>query len=349
MILDKRKMVITAISAVILLLISVILTSCMGMGPFSSSSQNAGTQQIETFKVQRGNIYQTVSTTGSVDSNSLNTYNMQVSGEVLSALEKGDYFKKDDILVEVDNSEGQLQLEQAEKNLKLSEISLTAAKLNYQAALDSNHIAIQTTELNTKKAEESTESALNSLENANEMGDSYSISQAKSSYKQAQLNQSTTYWNNLSSLQSAERQIDSTRDNIEQAEIQLEQANMDYESAKKGLIDYILYAPYDGVVISSDFITGNQNSAGNTISIISSNFLIKSTIGESDISKVSVGNDAYITLDAYPDYQIPGKVKEIIPVAKEENNIVSFEISVDFNDTGDVEVFYGLSADIEKG
>ncbi len=347
MVLNKRKMAITAISTVILLLTSVTLTSCMGMGPFSGLSEEGGTQQMETFTVQRGNIYQTVSTTGSVDSDSLNTYNMQISGKILSALEKGDYFKKGDILVEVDNSEGLLQLEQAEKNLKLSEISLKSAKLNYQAALDSNHIDIQLADLNTEKAEESTESALDSLENAQEMGDSYSISQAESSYKQAQLSQSTTYWNNLSSLQSADRQIDSTRNSIEQAQIQLEQADIDYESAQKELDDYVLYAPYDGVVISSDFITGDQNSAANAISIISSNFLIKSTIGESDISKISAGNDAYITLDAYPDYQISGKVEKIIPVATEEGNIISFEIFVDFSDTGDAEVFYGLSADVD--
>lgn len=92
---------------------------------------------------------------------------LQVSGEIISALEKGEIYRKGDILVEVDNSDGMLRLDQIEKDIKKSESSLKTAKINYQKALDANHIAIQLADINTEKAEDSTESALNSLENAN--------------------------------------------------------------------------------------------------------------------------------------------------------------------------------------
>jgi HlyD family secretion protein len=346
MVINKRKIILLLISAFILLLISAVSTSCMGMGPFSGSSDETDNQEIEVFEVQKGSIFQLVSTTGSVDSESLNTYTLQGSGGIVSALEKGDTFKEGDVLVEVDNSEGLLQLERIEKNLKLSEISMKAAKLNYQKALDANHITIQLADLNTEKAEESTESALDSLEDANEKGESSSISQAESSYKQALLSQSTTYWSNLSSLQSSEAQMESTRDNVNQAGIQLELARMDQESAKEDLDDYILYAPYKGIVISSDFEVGNQNG-GNTISIISNNFLIDATIGEADISKISANDEAYITLDAYPDDQLLGEVEKIIPITIEDGNITSFEIIVKFNDVGDIKIYYGLSVSVD--
>lgn len=342
---NKRKNIFLIISTFILLLISIISFSCMG--PFSNTEDNTANQGIETFEVRRGDIFQLVSTTGTVDSETLNTYTISVSGEIISALEKGDSFKKGDILAEVDKSDGLLQLEKIESNLKTSESSLRTARLNYQKALEANHIAIQIADLNTEKAEESRESALDSLENANDMGDSYSISQAQSSYNQELLNQSTTYWNNLSSLESADTQIELARENLNQAGLQLELAKRDYEEAQKNLDDYILHAPYDGTVISSDFKVGDQNSGGNVISIISDNFLIKTTIGETDISKVFEGDEANITMDAYPDKQFSGGVEKIIPVTITEGNIVSFEVLVGFNDTGDIRIYYGLSTNVD--
>jgi HlyD family secretion protein len=394
----KLKIKSTAATMVILSPVLFILTSCMRM-PFVGASGEMTDQGIETFEVNRGDIYQTFSTTGSVESQLLNTYNMQISGKILNALEEGDYFKKGDMLVEIDNSDGLSQIEQIEKNLKLSEISLKTARTNYQAALDSNHIAIQMAELNTEKAEESTESTLKSIEIANENSSlSYksaeraleeaeeilelarnnpkttneqlaqyksnvksaeeklesaeisadsSKSQSESSYNQSLINQSTTYWSNLSSLQSAARQIESAKNNIEQSEIQLELASMEYESAKESLEDYILYAPYDGMVYSTDFKAGNQNSGNSAISIINNNFLIRTTISESEVSKISEDSEVYITMDAYPDYGFSGEVKKLIPVAVENGNIVSFEVIINLTDTGDNKIYYGFSADVD--
>src|SRR3972149_8523028 len=106
---NKRKTIFLIISASILLLILIISFSCMG--PFSDSEDNIVSQDIETFEVKRGNIFQLVSTTGEVDSETLNTYTISFSGEIISALEKGDYFKEGDMLVDVANSDGLLQLE----------------------------------------------------------------------------------------------------------------------------------------------------------------------------------------------------------------------------------------------
>ncbi|MBL7060993.1 MAG: efflux RND transporter periplasmic adaptor subunit [Actinobacteria bacterium] len=339
---NKRKTILVIVSAITVLLISIISVSCMG--GFPGSTGEVADQGIEVFEIQRGDILQIVSTTGSIDSKVQNSYTLQGSGEIISTLEKGDAFKKGDVLVKVDNSEGLLQLEKIEKNLKLSEISLKAAKLNYQKALDANHITIQLADLNTEKAEESTKSALDSLENANEKGESSSISQAESSYNQSLLNESTTYWSNLSSLQSSEAQMESTRDNVNQAGIQLELAKMDLESAKEDLDDYILYAPYDGIVISSDFEVGKQAGGSTMISLISDEFIVKVTVSENDISKISEGNKALITLDAYSDLEFTGKAIEIIPISTNDSGIISFEVLIEFETGEDIDIYYGLSA-----
>ena len=339
---NKRKTILVIVSAITVLLISIISVSCMG--GFPGSTGEVADQGIEVFEIQRGDILQIVSTTGSIDSKVQNSYTPQGSGEIISTLEKGDAFKKGDILVELDNSDGLLQLEKIEKNIELSESSLKTAQINYQKALDANHIAIQLADLNTEKAEESTKSALDSLENANEKGESSSISQAESSYNQSLLNESTTYWSNLSSLQSSEAQMESTRDNVNQAGIQLELAKMDLESAKEDLDDYILYAPYDGIVISSDFEVGKQAGGSTMISLISDEFIVKVTVSENDISKISEGNKALITLDAYSDLEFTGKAIEIIPISTNDSGIISFEVLIEFETGEDIDIYYGLSA-----
>jgi len=339
---NKRKTILVIVSAITVLLISIISVSCMG--GFPGSTGEVADQGIEVFEIQRGDILQIVSTTGSIDSKVQNSYTPQGSGEIISTLEKGDAFKKGDILVELDNSDGLLQLEKIEKNIELSESSLKTAQINYQKALDANHIAIQLADLNTEKAEESTKSALDSLENANEKGESSSISQAESSYNQSLLNESTTYWSNLSSLQSSEAQMESTRDNVNQAGIQLELAKMDLESAKEDLDDYILYAPYDGIVISSDFEVGEQAGGSTMVSLISNEFIVKVTVSENDISKISEGNKALITLDAYSDLEFTGKAIEIIPISTNDSGIISFEVLIEFETGEDIDIYYGLSA-----
>jgi len=400
MIKNKRKVIISIVSAAAVFLFSVISVSCMGIGPFAGTSEDMTAQDMEIFEVQRGNILQLISATGSVDSNVQNTYTLQGSGEIVAVLEKGDEFKKGDTLVELDNSDGLLRITEAEKDIELSEISLKTSKHNYQKALDENHIAIQISEINTKKAEESTESALKSLEGANsnaslayksalralenaeeqlqiakndptttdmqmkqyesnvesaeaqvestKESNKSSTSQSESSYSQSLLSQSSTYWNNLSSAQNAELQIENTKNNIKQAEIQLELAKMNLESAKEDITtNYMISAPYDGIVLSSDFKVGNQNSGSNSVSIIADDFSVKTTVGETDIAKILEGDEAYITLDAYPDTEFIGQIEKIIPISVEEGNIVSFEVVASFNNDEDIEIFYGFSANVD--
>lgn len=360
---NKRKTILVIVSALTVILISIVSISCMRMGPFSGSSDGIDDQGIEVFEVQKGNIFQIVSTTGSIGSEVQNTYTLQVSGEIISALEKGEIFRKGDILVEVDNSDGMLRLEQIEKDIKKSESSLKTAKINYKKALDANHISIQLAELNNELAQQKVEAAFTLLEGAegnlrlvkedalstdSQIASARSqVNSAEGSYEQSLLSQSTTYWNNLNSTQGVKAQIELVKENINQSEIQLELTKMDSESAKKDLDDYILYAPYDGIVLSSDFEVGEQNGGNNMISILSNDFLIKATVSETDISKVSEGDEAYITLDAYPDNEFSGEVKKIIPISVDEGGIISFEIIIKFSDANEIEIYYGLSANVD--
>jgi HlyD family secretion protein len=432
----KRRKVFTILSSVMtLFIILFVFTSCMGpMGGAFTDSSDETQDGMETYEVVKGNISQEISATGSVDSEDHTTYNMQVSGEISSALDAGDTFKEGDLIIKIDDKEKQDALFEIEKDIEISESSLRLAKLSYQSALDSNHIAIQLADINKEKAEKSTESAYESLENAvssarlayesaetalestenlvswnitkaksaldeaerileeaeadpattpeelaqyeynvktaqenyeitkvQQQSSAYnaevslettknqnntSVDSAQSSYDQSLLSQSSTYWSNLSSLQSAEAAITQTAESLKQTEIKLELAKAEYENAKEDLGEYTVYAPYDGIVVSTDFAAGGKSTGSGSLSIISSKFIIDCMISESDIIKISAGQAAEVDLDAYQDVKFSGKVEKIIPIYTEDNGIVYYEVLVSFNNTEDVDVLYGFSANI---
>ncbi len=395
---SKRKITFSIIiSAAIVLIAALVLTSCSGVGVLGKlGSDDPAEQGIEIFELERGDIVQIVATNGSIDSSAQNYYNLQVSGEVTSALEKGDLFKEGDLLVEIDDSDVLDQLTQIERDIENAESSLRTARVNYQNALDTNHIAVQLAELNTEGAEGSTQSTLVSLETANRSAqlslqsalqalentqeilaiaqadpattdmqmqgyesslesaentvesiknsNRSSQNQAETSYEQSITNQSTTYWNNLSSQQSAEAQIVLTAENIKQAELAIEAVKSELESADESLQDYKLSAPYDGIVLSSDLRIGEQASGAAMISVVSDEFIVKVTVSENDISKISEGNEVLITLDAYSDLEFKGTIIKIIPLTINDSGIVSFEVLIEFEAEEDIDIYYGLSA-----
>ncbi len=187
------------------------------------------------------------------------------------------------------------------------------------------------------------ESAENTVESVKSSNRS-STNQAEISYEQSIDNQSTNYWNNLSSLQSTKAQIELTAENLKQTELAVEAAKKELEEAEESLQDYKFYAPYDGVVLSSDFRIGEQASGSNTLTLISDEFIVKVTVSENDIFKISEGVEALITFDAYSNMEFDGRVIEIIPIAVSDGGITSFEVLMKFKTGEGIDIYYGLSA-----
>lgn len=349
----KIFLILTTITIIIALL---NLLACRAIG----DSQ----EDTETFEVTRGDIIQTVNTSGYVDSIIQNDYSLTASGKVIYTLEKGDTFSKGDMLIEIDSSRQELLITQAEENLNIAENSLELARLSYQQALDANHIALQLADTNTKLSEQSVQNALTALEDANEylnlveeevLSTDLQISQASSqshsaegAYYQTLINQSTTYWSNLSTTQSAASQIEVTAKNINQAEIQLNLSQISLELVKLDIDGGTIYAPYNGIVLSSAYKEGEYAGPGvPAISIIGSDFIIKAEVNETDVVNLQVGQDVDIRLDAYFKDKLNGKITEISPISTNIGGVVSFELIVKPEIENGPKLLYGLSASLD--
>ncbi|OPL17499.1 MAG: hypothetical protein AVO38_00500 [delta proteobacterium ML8_D] len=235
----------------------------------------------------------------------------------------------------------QISMESADASVESAERALEEAKQLLEMVEDES----TTTEMQLAQYESSVESAEEKVESS-ELSEKSTQLQQESSYENSLINQSSTYWSNLSSLQSAEKAITQAAENLKQTQIKLELAEKEYENAKEDLGEYKIYAPYDGMVVSTDFTAGGEINEGGSVSIISNDFIIKAMVSESDIVKISIGQESNVTLDAYPDIVLTGNVKKILPIGSEEGNIVYYETTISFKNEADVEILYGMSANI---
>lgn len=126
--------------------------------------------------------------------------------------------------------------------------------------------------------------------------------------------------------------IASAKEQVHSGEARISVAQQDLDNAT-------IRAPYDGIVVSKDAMVGEMvspNSAGGgftrtgiaTIVDMKSNE-IEVDVNESFIARVTPKQKVTATLDAYPDWQIPAKVRTIIPTADRQKATVKVRISFD--------------------
>ncbi len=132
---------------------------------------------------------------------------------------------------------------------------------------------------------------------------------------------------------------DSYRAKIALAKEQIRAAEARIAVARQDLDNCTVRSPYNGIVVSKDAQVGEMVSpvsAGGgftrtgiaTVVDMDSNE-IEVDVNESYIARVEPGQPVTATLDAYPDWKIPCKVRTVIPTADRQKATVKVRISLD--------------------
>lgn len=138
-------------------------------------------------------------------------------------------------------------------------------------------------------------------------------------------------------LDNATTGADSLKAKIELAKQQVAASEARIGVAQQAVDNCTIRAPFAGIVVSKDAQVGEMvspNSAGGgftrtgiaTIVDMNSNE-IEVDVNESYIARVVPGQQVTATLDAYPDWQIPSKVRTVIPTADRQKATVKVRIS----------------------
>lgn len=143
----------------------------------------------------------------------------------------------------------------------------------------------------------------------------------------------------------------------------LKQAEASLKRAKINLAYSTIYAPINGVVIDRQVNVGQTVAASfssptlYTIANDLRKMQVETTVDESDIGRVSIGQEATFTVDAYPDDRFKGRVSQIRLAPVTVQNVVNYTVIIDVNNdqlklmpgmTANVKVLVGSSSDVMR-
>jgi HlyD family secretion protein len=138
-------------------------------------------------------------------------------------------------------------------------------------------------------------------------------------------------------LDNASTAADSLQAKIDLAKAQVAGSQARIQEAQQAVDNCTIRAPFDGIVVSKDAQVGEMVSpisAGGgftrtgiaTIVDMNSNE-IEVDVNESYIARVQNGQPVTAVLDAYPDWEIPSRVRTIIPTADRQKATVKVRVS----------------------
>ncbi|MGI6374515.1 MAG: efflux RND transporter periplasmic adaptor subunit [Anaerolineae bacterium] len=132
------------------------------------------------------------------------------------------------------------------------------------------------------------------------------------------------------------------------AEAQVEQARIGVLSAQARLIDAELTASSDGVLARWNLHVGDRVSPGSPVGTLvdDAHYHLMVNIDETDIRNVRQGQEARVSLDAFPDQQLAGRVSAVSLLGDSAQGLVTYSVRVDL-DPSDVMVRPLMTATVD--
>jgi RND family efflux transporter MFP subunit len=304
----KKWLIVVTVSC----LFSVLFTGCAG-------SQSA---VQETAQATLGNLVISVDVSGNLEMPRKLDLSFGTSGMIKEIMvEEGDRVVKGQTLAKLDAPV-------LEANVAMAELNLEQTIYPYYSY---THVAdVPGTWLALDEAEGNLEEAQRLLEEGR-------IEEAQSLLEQ--VGQSLD-----KAKEKSESRILSLPLSVKMLELQLDQAEAELDKA-------VITASFDGVVADIYIKEGQQLSAMTYTSpaiclIDPSEIKLSGVIDEMDVSKVKLGQEASITLDALPDKDVKGRVTFVSPASTAQAGVVFYKTTITLENP-DEELKDGMSATAE--
>ena len=293
----------------VICLFSVLFTGCAG---------SQSTVQ-ETAQATRGNLVISVDVSGNLEMPRKVDLSFGTSGMIKEIMvEEGDRVVKGQTLAKLDAPVLEANVAMAELNLE--QTIYPYYSYTHAADVPGTWLALDEAEGNLEEAQRLLEEGR--IEEAQSL-----LEQVGQSLDKAKEKSESRIWSLPLSVKMAELQLD-------QAEAELDKA--------------VITASFDGVVADIYIKEGQQLSATSpAIYLIDpSEIKLSGVIDEMDVSKVKLGQEATITLDALPDKEVKGRVTFISPASTAQAGVVFYKTTITLENP-DEELKDGMSATAE--
>lgn len=115
-------------------------------------------------------------------------------------------------------------------------------------------------------------------------------------------------------------------------QLAISQASAKLTQLQETLDDYMIVAPFDGVIAKMNITTGDSVSGNTSIAtIISDHSVAKLVFNEVDIAKVKLNQKAKLTFDALDNVTLTGTVTDVDTVGTTSAGVVYYTVSISFD------------------
>ncbi|MBU1107363.1 MAG: efflux RND transporter periplasmic adaptor subunit [Candidatus Riflebacteria bacterium] len=303
--------------------------------------------QTESKLVTLGSLQTTVTGTGQVIPNLSVEVKCKASGTILKLpFEESDAVKKGDLLMELDPRDEENNVRQAEVSLDATVSRLAQAEQSLAIAIRNIVIISNRAQTELKKAKEQAQNSSKKAARLKTLLGKKIISQedyddaqtlaiiAECSEEDARLE--------LANIELEKLSLEQKRQDVQISKTEVESRKIDLSIARRRLQETSITAPMDGIVSTRDVQIGQivssgiSNVGGGTtiLTLIDlSRIFVYAYIDESSIGQLRNGQNAKISVDAFPGQEFDGKVVRISPEGRNSSNVVTFETKIEVTDT----------------
>jgi len=278
---------------IVIIAVIVVIVTVTGivLGLTVFNRNNGNSEKYKKEAVDRGNIEALVVTTGTVNPVNIVDVGSQVSGEIEKIyVDFNSQVKEGQVIAQLEQSQFLSRVNQDEANYQSAVASLEKAKVTFE---------------NLKKK----------LERALELFEKDLMS--------------------FEEKETVETNYYGAKADIQSAEARLQQAKSQLETSKVNLTYTIIKSPIDGVVINRNINVGQTVAASFQAPVLFqiandlSKMQVECSVDEADIGKVKEDQKVRFTVDAFPDENFNGVVKQVRYSPEVVQNVVTYTTIVD--------------------
>lgn len=301
-------------------------------------TQRAALQEVgyRTAKIERGNLQSSVAASGTVNPVALVTVGTQVSGQIREVyVDFNSEVKAGQLLAQIDPETFEYRVRSAQADLDAARAAVMTAQ--------ANQIAAQT---QVSRAQVDLMEAQRDLERKQSLVEKQFIAQSEADKARALVN--TTQ----EALKAVQAQVGVAQANVKLAQANVAQRESALAQSRIDLSRTRITSPVNGIVIKRTIERGQTVASSlqaPELFILAKNLSdmqVDASIDESDVGRLSVGQKASFTVDAFPGQTFEGKIRQVRKAALNVANVVTYVAVVGFSNV-DGKLLPGMTANVK--
>lgn len=320
---------------ILIIIVAIIIVAIVGVKKITGSSDNDISMRIQLQEVEKKDLSDTITISGSVTGETMRNYTSNVQSKFLTVeVEVGDEIKKGDVIATLDKETIQKEISSLEKAISNSNaLAQNQSDMNKKALADAKDEQAR----QLKDAGKLVDATKQELDVAKSEYDAISkdataleedvallkaaVEDAEKLYKEALDDYASIKKMTDDAILSAQNTIDMekyTSDSNEDAYAQLDEL-------KKQLNECVIVCEEDGIVTSVNAYEGGYNTPGVAIVTVENNqsMILTASVEETDILKLQEGMEAIVTAKALGDKELKGEVIKVIKIANASGGMSS--------------------------